>query len=303
MEDETSTLEGVSVVVCENGTGPGAAKQLRDAVEQNNWGSWVEIWERFPNRGFSGGNNMVLDEIVTWDDAPEHALLLNADTIVREGALTAMLDAIEANAEVGIVSPRLEWPDGSPQVSCFRDFRPLGELEKACGLGIVSKLLGSYVTAVPVSDEPTNPDWTSFACGLIRTKLLREVGTLDPGYFLYFDDPDYCLMARNAGHKVLNAPTARVVHLRGKSNPAKELASKKKRRPWYHYASRARYYTKHHGRIGLLMANVFWTLGYCVALARRLFTGRRTPACEREWRDIWTNFWTPMRLPEKGQDG
>ncbi|MBZ0172320.1 MAG: glycosyltransferase, partial [Phycisphaerales bacterium] len=160
-----------------------------------------------------------------------------------------------------------------------------------------------FVTAIPVRDEPTTPAWASFACALIRHDILREIGVLDPGFFLYFDDPDYCRRVRRAGHTVLNVPEARVVHLRGKSNPAKELMRQKKRRPWYHYASRTRYYAKHSGRLGLLAANLCWTTGHAIALLRRLLGGKEAPACEREARDIWTNFWRPMAMPERGQDG
>jgi len=201
------------------------------------------------------------------------------------------------------VSPRLEWPDGSPQVSCFRDMHPLAEIDKAAGIGVVSSVLRRFVTAIAVTEETTSPDWTSFACAMIRGDVLERVGVLDPGFFLYFDDPDYCRRVRRAGYTILNVPGSRVVHLRGRSNPAKELTAKKKRRPWYHFASRTRYYTKYYGRIGLLVANLCWTLGYVAALLRRLVDGRAMPACEHEARDIWTNFWRPLAMPDRGQDG
>ncbi len=294
---------GIGVVVCENGTGEGAAETLRAEIARRGWGAWASVREISPNRGFSGGNNAVLEDVLTWHEPPEHVLLLNADTIVRPGALRVLLESAGAHPEAGVISPRLEWPDGTPQVSCFRDFRPLCELEKAAGIGPVSRVLRRWVTALPVRDEPTTPDWTSFACALIRFSVLREVGVLDSGFFLYFDDPDYCLRARKAGWVVRNEPAARVVHLRGRSNPAKELARQKKRRPWYHYASRARYYAKHRGRLGLLAANVCWTVGHMLALLRRALGGKPPPACEREARDIWTNFWNPMAPPDRGQDG
>ena len=303
LEPEIERNEGVGVVVCENGTGEHAVRALCEAVESNGWGDWCEVWAHEPNIGFSGGNNVVLDEMVTWEDAPACALLLNADTVVREGAIGELLRAADAHPEAGIISPRMEYLDGTPQVSCFRHFHPITEFEKSAGTGPVTRVLGRYVVPMPVSDAPTRPDWTSFACALIRTEVLRTVGTLDSGYFLYFDDPDYCRMARRAGYDILHVPSARVVHLRGRSNPSKRLASERKRRPWYHYASRSRYYAKHYGRFGLLCANVLWTLGHGVALLRRSIGGKPTSACEREWRDIWINFTHPMRMPRRGQDG
>ena len=302
LEPEIEAVAGAGVIVCENGTGGDSVERFERVINERGWRDWVRVVGVWPNRGFSGGNNAVLDDILTWGSLPEYALLLNADTVVRPGALGAMLAAADADETAGVVSPRLEWPDGTPQVSCFRDFHPLTEIDKASGIGAVTKVLNPYVTAIEVSDEPSNPDWTSFACAMIRRDVLKRVGVLDPGFFLYFDDPDYCRRVRKAGYSILNVPSARVVHLRGKSNPAKELAARKARRPWYHFASRTRYYAKHYGRAGLLVANIGWTCGHVLARVRSMFDGRATPACEREARDIWTNFWRPLAMPTRGQE-
>lgn len=303
LEPEIAANPGVGVIVCENGTGGNAEQTLRNAGHEYGWGQWVEIRAIHPNRGFAGGNNVVLEEVLTWSDPPEYILLLNADTIVRPGAIDALLKAAAEHPEAGVVSPRLEWPDGTPQISCFRHFRPLTELDKSAGIGVISRMLRHCVTAIPLTDQVTTPDWTSFACAVIRFNVMRKVGVLDPGFFLYFDDPDYCHRVWRAGYKVLNVPDAHVVHLRGKSNPAKELSRQRKRRPWYHFASRTRFYAKHHGRIGLFLANLCWSSGFLIARIRQLLGGKPAPACEYEARDIWTNFWHPMTMPTRSQDG
>ena len=302
LEEQVAAIPGAGVLIVENGTGDGAAERLNAEIESRGWLSWVRVIEVNPNRGFSGGNNVVLDDMLGWERISDYVLLLNADTIVRPGALAAMLEAAEANPKAGIVSPRLEWPDETPQISCFRNFHPLSELDKQAAIGPLSKLLSRFVVGVPVAESDTAPDWTTFACALIRGEVVKQVGSLDPGFFLYFDDPDYCRRARAAGWGVLNTPRARVVHLRGQSNPAKELAKKKKRRPWYHYASRARYYYKFYGRFGLLSANLFWILGNTIARIRGVLTGAEVPACEMESKDIWINWGDPMVMPDRGQD-
>ena len=303
LEREIPTVPGARVVIVENGTGKGASATLRKEVTARGWEGWVEIREISPNRGFSGGNNAVLEEVVQSPFPPESVLLLNADTILRAGSLKKLYDSLSTYPEAGVISPRLEWPDGTPQISCFRDFHPLVELDKAAGLGVITRLLQRYVTAIPVTDMPSRPDWTSFACALIRRDTLLQIGVLDPGFFLYFDDPDYCRRARREGFVVVNVPDAHVVHLRGRSNPLKELTREHKRRPWYHFASRTRYYAKHYGWSGLLAANLLWALGHAIAWLRRLATGLEVPACEHEAQDIWTNFFHPMAMPSRSQDG
>ncbi len=140
-------------------------------------------------------------------------------------------------------------------------------------------------------------DWTCFACVWIREEVIDQVGILDDGYFLYFDDTDYCRRTWNAGWQVLNWPASRVIHLEGQSNPWQELHRRQKRQPWYHYASRSRYYAKFYGKSGLLAANIYWYLGWMIAWLRYLLSGRQVKTCEHEIRDIWINWRNPMSLP------
>ena len=111
---------------------------------------------------------------------------------------------------------------------------------------------------------------------------------------MYFEDVDFCRRARAAGWPIINNPQAHVVHLRGGSSPVKSQAAKKKRLPRYFYESRTRYYYKHFGRSGLLMANLSWHLGAVIGKGRQLFSSGYLPnICESQWRDIWTNFTRP----------
>ena len=62
-------------------------------------------------------------------------------------------------------------------------------------------------------------EWISFACVLIRKEVIASIGPMDEGFFMYFEDVDYCLRARSAGWQIAYAPAARVVHLRGGRTP------------------------------------------------------------------------------------
>ena len=92
---EICSLPGAKVAVCENGTGDESAKKLADAIQAEGWSDWVFLKVIHPNRGFAGGNNVILREAMAWPNPPRYFLLLNADTIVRPGALRLLLDAIE----------------------------------------------------------------------------------------------------------------------------------------------------------------------------------------------------------------
>lgn len=285
-----SNINSITVekVVIDNASNDGSVAQITQSITQNNW-SHTKVISSENNGGFSAGNNIGIS-----DSMGDFILLLNSDTIVRPGAIDLLVQTLIDNPDIGMASPRLEWPDEQPQESCFRFHRPINELIRSACTGPITKLFKRYEVPIAVGDEISYPEWTSFACVLVRREVFDQIGLLDEEFFMYFEDVDFCQRARRADWNIIHNPKARVVHLRGGSSPVKSQTAKKKRLPRYFYESRARYYYKYFGRFGLLAANLFWHLGWLIARVRKLFNSSYQPnICESQWRDIWTNFLNP----------
>lgn len=290
LEAEIQTVHGMRVLVVDNASGDGSDEQIEQAIRQQKWSDWARLHRSPVNGGFAAGNNVGLKAIEA-----DRYMLLNSDTIVRPGAIAEMMRAMDEHPKVGILGPRLEWPDGKPQESCFNNIRPMHALVAAARTGALSRMVPKPNIAVPVSDVPMNPDWVTFACALIRKTVIDQVGGLDAGYFMYFDDVDYGRRARQAGWDVLYWPRAHVVHLRGGSGPVKQATAERKRRPRYYYESRTRYYAKYYGTAGLWWANLLWMLGRAISWLRELVRTKHPHTCQREAMDNWTNGLSPMR--------
>jgi len=99
------------VIVVDNNSGDGSVEKVQQAITENGWSAWAEVLPSPVNGGFSAGNNLGIKAVQA-----DYYLLLNSDTIVRPGAISALLEAADAHPEVGLVSPRLEWPDATPQI-------------------------------------------------------------------------------------------------------------------------------------------------------------------------------------------
>ena len=220
--------------------------------------------------------------------------LLNSDALLAPDFFTHILPAAEAHPEVGLLAPRIEHEDGTPQASCFRFHSPASEFERSACTGFVSRLLSRHVVSLGPDPEDDQIEWASFACILLRHEMTQALGPMDEGYFLYYEDAEYCLRAQRAGWKIMHVPSARAVHLRGGSGPVKTLAAEKRRMPPYYYASRTRFLYQAYGRAGLWSANVLWYLGRAVAQARRLAGRRPYPMNAQEAHDIWTNALAPL---------
>ncbi len=278
------------VVVVDNDSGDDSLARIANHIEAQGWQDWVNLIPTGRNGGFSFGNNVGIESVEA-----KNYLLLNSDTLVRPGALETMRTALQERDDVGLVGPRLEWRDGTPQISCFRYRTPQSELITAASTGFVTKLFQNYAVALPLSDERTDPPWASFACILIRREVFDQVGLMDDGYFMYFEDIDFCRRARKSGWKVLYEPAARVVHLRGGSSNVKDALAKRKRPPRFYYESRARYFAKFYSRAGLWFTNLMWALGRTIELARVICTGRTQLTCQKESIDNWIGAWNPLK--------
>lgn len=242
------------------------------------------------NTGFSGGNNMGM----RYAEA-EFYLLLNSDTLLREKMLESLLNEARANPDFGLYAPRLEWPDETPQQSCFRFHTPISEFIGAACTGWVTIIFKNWEVAHPVSNNNMAPQWASFACILLKGKMVKEIGLMDEDYFLYYEDADYCRTAQSAGWRTLYTPCSRVVHLRGGTSPVKSDKGNKKRLPAYYYASRTRYFYKHYGLFGLIIANILWYAGRAISKTREIFGRSYVAACDKQYQDIWTRINNPLK--------
>jgi GT2 family glycosyltransferase len=268
-------------VVVDNASNDGSAEQLRRAIDAKGWPA-VRLVESDRNGGFSAGNNVGIRAVEA-----QAYLLLNSDTLVEPDAVDLLWGALQADARIGLVSPRLQYRDGTPQISCFRLHTPLSELIAGSGTGLVRRFLARWDVPIDLSEQAFEPGWTSFAAVMLRRDVVDAIGGLDEGYFMYYEDTDYCRRARQAGWRLWHEPRARVVHLRGGSSPVKRFTAERRRRPRYYYASRARYFRRAFGPAGLLAANLGWTLGRGIAWLREQLGSKQPHTVEAELMDVW----------------
>lgn len=165
------------------------------------------------NRGFATANNIGIAQA-----QGSALLLLNPDTEILPGSLSALWRALYASPRIGLVGALLLNPDGSLQsagyrfpglVQTFLDIFP-----------IHPRLVGSRLNGrIPPGDglSPLGIDHPLGACMLVRRGVLDEVGMLDDRYFMYSEEVDWCRRIKAAGWTILTAPAARVIHYGGQS--------------------------------------------------------------------------------------
>jgi GT2 family glycosyltransferase len=265
---QVAALPGTRVVVTDNASPDDSVERLQAAVQANDWGAWATIQPLSRNGGFAYGNNEGIRPALQSADPPDYVWLLNPDTLARDGALAALVQFMDEHPKAGVAGSRLEHLDGSVQRSAFRFHSVAGEFDTAMQLGPVSRVLSRWVVAPETPIEAKATDWVSGASLFVRRQVLEQIGLLDDGYFMYFEETDLCLRARRAGWECWYAPQSRVAHLIGQSSG---FTSGKDRKPppkWW-FDSRRRYYVKNHGRLYALLADAAWTVGFSMWRVRR----------------------------------
>jgi GT2 family glycosyltransferase len=258
------------VVVVENASGDDSADRLNQAIVSEGWGGWASVVIAPTNGGFAAGNNVAIGPALKSDSPPDLVWLLNPDTVVRPGSLRALVEFLDRHPEVGLAGSRLEYPDATPQVSAFHFPTVLGELEGGLRLGPVSKLLARYAIATPVPTVESAVDWVAGASLMVRRAVFDAVGLLDEGYFMYFEEVDFCLKASRAGWPCWYVPSSRVVHLIGQSSGVTSQDANRKRRPRYWFEARRRYFVANHGWLRSIAADVAFALAFASYRVRSL---------------------------------
>lgn len=278
------------VVIVDNASGDGSADAIEQGIRDSGFAAWAKVLRAPTNGGFASGNNVGIRSIVA-----DSYLLLNSDTIVKPGAIAELWAALSARPDAGIIGPGLLNVHGHHDDSVFRAPPPAAEFTRAARSGIIERLLPHLKPTFPPATQPIEADWLGFACVLVRAEVIRQVGGLDEGYFMYFEDIDYCRRVRAAGWKIVYWPSAKVVHLLGASSGVSSESRLRKRAPRYFYEARARYFATYYGRTGLWRANAYWYLGRAISWTRERLGKIPARNREREALDIWINAFEPTR--------
>ena len=263
---QLSALKGGRVVVADNASGDDSVQRIRSAAIAHGWNAWLEVLELPHNGGFAYGNNAGIRRVREIDAEFGVVVLLNPDTVVKPGAIEALVSFLAERPAAGIAGAAIENASGSVERSAHADPSPRGELHGGAQLHALGRLLP--VTVYEPAAGEQRCDWVSGACMAIKRETLDVVGELDEGYFLYFEEVDYCVRARKLGWECWYVPQARVVHFEGASTGIKQP---RRPRPSYWYRSRRRFFVKFYGIAGLIAADALWAIGRASLALRRAF--------------------------------
>jgi GT2 family glycosyltransferase len=225
-------------------------------VDNNSQDNSVDIInDKFPhikliqlpkNVGFGAGNNAGAKVA-----QGEFLFLLNTDTIITNNILPHLIELMSENPDVGIIGPKLLFPDGSFQISFSPEISIKGEF--------AARKLHKYAENKNELDiieqdfqDIKEVDIVVGAAFFTRTDLFNLLGGFDEKFFMYFEESDLCQRVRTKGYKVLYTPHVSLIHIRGYSvnKISNKMAVEYRRSQIY-------YYHKHRPMWEILMLKIY----------------------------------------------
>ncbi|WP_433532667.1 glycosyltransferase [Micromonospora sp. CA-263727] len=234
------------LTVADNASTDGTAETVRRLMPE------ARVVETGRNAGYSAGINAAIAAA-----APFTAVLvLNPDIRLAPGCGRHLLDLLHRAGD-GIVVPVVTMADGSPEHTLRREptvLRALGDAFLGAERAGRFPLLGEVVTDPASYQRESSSDWAVGSAMLIGERCWAACAPWDESFFLYSEETDFALRARDAGFSTRVAPAARATHIGGDSRAA----------PWLWRLltlNKVRLYRRRHGRLA--------TTGYWAAILLR----------------------------------
>jgi len=244
---------GLEVIVVDNASQDGSPAMVRQEFPQ------ARVIVNPQNLGYGAANNRGIAVA-----SGEFLLILNPDIEALADALPRLVACAQEQPDVGMLGPRMLWPDGATQSSRRRvPTLPVLFLESTWLERLAPRrLLRHYYRQDQADTAPQDVDWITGAAMLTRRAVVESVGGFDERFFMYSEELDWCRRIKEAGWRVSYCPDTNIIHHEGKSSEQVVAA-----RHIYFQSSKVAYTHKYHGaaiaaalRLWLL-AQYLWQMG------------------------------------------
>jgi GT2 family glycosyltransferase len=225
---KTLNYSNYKIIIVDNASSNDSVIMIRQSFPQH-----VLIVNEY-NLGFAGGNNIGIKQAMA--QQADYIWILNNDTIVDSKALSALIEKMEANKALGMCGSTLVYYHDRNLLQA----RAGGSYHKWTG---ATFHLGKHEDAQHSTDEAaieTRLDYIVGASILVRNELIAKIGLMEEKYFLYYEDVDWGLRAKQM-MKLGYATKSIVYHKEGSSigtTQSKQSDERRFRSEYYSVRSR-----------------------------------------------------------------
>lgn len=159
------------------------------------------VIENSENLGFAEGNNVGIRYAL--EHGAEYVMLLNDDTIVDAQMLDELIVVAEKAPKIGLVGPAIYYQN-QPEVIWSAGNNIDWDT------GTLKRLHAD--TRLDPEQPAFEADYLTGCALCVKSAVIDRIGLIDPRYFIYYEETDWCMRARAAGYKAVLVPRARIWH-------------------------------------------------------------------------------------------
>jgi len=220
------TYPNYTILVVDNGSTDGSVEFLKEKY------SHVEIASNNSNIGFGAGNNIGIELALSM--GADYVLLLNNDTVVDAHFLGYLVQEAESDRRIGFTGPKIYrlYEGEAAEYAVWKTFgwkkMTLDAVQRTTLLHSAGGSFNAWLGKtrhrgaaefdVGQYDEPEVVDFVEASCVLVKRGVINDIGLLDPTYFAYLEDVDWCLRGQRAGYATVFVPRAKIWHKGSKSS-------------------------------------------------------------------------------------
>ena len=183
-----------------------------------------------PNDGFAASNNLAISTT-----SGRYVLLLNPDAQLKPGAVDALVAYADAHPRAAVVGAKILNADETVQAMSFGPFPSLPQVIGLRFWRLWQRLYGNKVLSPHDFSQPKSVDWTTGAAMLVRRDAIEDAGAMDAGYFLYYEDVEWCHRMRDHGWDVAIEPAAEAIHHLGRADVPSDFVLNAYRESFFRY--------------------------------------------------------------------
>lgn len=187
-----SIFQDIKIYVVDNNSGDDIKKKLDSQTTFIQAGS---------NLGYAGGNNLGITAALK--DGCNLIFIINPDTKVDVLCIASCVELMSSDQTIGVVGPKILFSDRAI-------------IWYAGGIFDYDNVLGTHRGVdqqdVGQFNKIEETDFVSGAAMMVKREVFERIGLFDEKYFLYYEDSDFCLRAKEKGFKLVYNPRALVYH-------------------------------------------------------------------------------------------
>ncbi|MEL6975842.1 MAG: glycosyltransferase family 2 protein [Bacteroidota bacterium] len=201
------TYPNVEVIVVDNDSPNDDPDAIKTAFPE------IQLIKSHENLGFAGGNNLGVKH-----SKGELLLFVNNDTIVPEHFLEPLVETLQNDSKIGMVSPKIKF-HWDPTLIQYAGYTPMNKWTiRNSSIGYHQKDDGTF-------DVPKETQSIHGAAMMVPRRVVEAVGMMTEIYFLYYEEHDWAEMIKRAGYKIFYQPKSYILHKEsvstGKFSPLK----------------------------------------------------------------------------------